>query len=194
MFSQYYTYQTIQKGKSVITIDIMTIKVWGKEESFDCTELLSSELCTDNNGKKEDFDGFQIVETMSRDDDASCISCRLCCGRLKHSTIFRVLQTKECVVSCILYGLYAFMSVGNNETFPLFATTAINVKGLGFTTSEIGIALLIACGILTTFQFTFQSKISIYFGPKRTLIISMLGLIFMFPILPCMALIRNRYV
>ena len=166
----------------------------GEEVSFDCKELLSSELCTDDNEKKKDFDGFQIIETMSRDEDASCISCRLCCSRLKHSTIFRVLQTKEWVVSCILYGLYSFMSVGNNETFPLFATTAINVNGLGFTTSEIRIALLVACGILTTFQFTFQSKISIYFGPKRTLIISTLGLIFMFPILPCMSLITNRYV
>ena len=166
----------------------------GKEVSFDCKEHLSSELCTDDNEKKKDFVRFQIVETMSRDDDASCISCRLCCGKLKHSTIFRVLQTKEWIVSCILYGLYAFMSVGNNETFPLFATTAINVKGLGFTTSEVGIALCVASGILMTFQFTFQSKISIYFGPKRTLIISTLGLMFMFPILPCMALITNRYV
>ena len=173
-------------------------KCMGKEASLECGdyENLNLELSIKDYERKRDLDGFQIVETMSLDDAAPRVSCGVrCCSldRLKNSRIFRVLQTKECVVSCLLYGLYSFLSVGNNETFTLFSATAKDVNGLGFTTSEIGIALLVASGLLITFQFTFQSRVSIYFGSRKTLIISMLGLVFMFPLLPSIASITNIY-
>lgn len=145
--------------------------------------------------RKSDCEYFYFVEAVCDEnlimesDHGSSFSL----NKFKKSKIFRLFKIKECMISCALYGLFSFASVGSSEMFPLFSATAVQYNGLGFTTAEIGNALLVAAVVLIVVQLTVMPRFIDYFGAGKTLIISTLTLAFLFPLMPSIAAVQNQY-
>ena len=112
-------------------------------------------------------------------------------SKFKQSKFGRVFTVKECVASCTLYGLYSLFATGFGEIFPLLAASPPKYHGMGFTTSQIGLALMSVTLVLIVLQITILPKITNKYGAKKVFIVSALSLAFLSPMLPAVALVRN---
>lgn len=145
---------------------------------------------------KNNFDNtssFQLFDKIKADVGKKKESGGYSIAEFKQSKLFRIVTIKECMLSCLLYGSFSFIAVGQSELFPLFAATSSNLHGLSFDTSEIGLALLIASVVLIVVQLTVLPRVNDYFGSRKTLIICTCAMTFSIPMLPCMPAIQNKY-
>jgi len=83
-------------------------------------------------------------------------------NEFKDSDLGKIIFDKGCFRTCILYALYAFVGVGFDELFPLYAATSRDYDGFGFTTSEIGTSLMIAAVVVLISQFTVMARSFMY--------------------------------
>ena len=102
-----------------------------------------------------------------------------------------VLKIRECLLSCLLYGLFSVVDIGISELFPLLAATKLNYKGMGYSTSDIGTVLMVVSFFLVILQMTVFPKLNNHFGSKKTLIASNVVLTLLCPLLPVVAAITN---
>ena len=112
--------------------------------------------------------------------------------RIQQSNIVAVLKIKECFISCFLLGAASFVDIAFLEVFPVLAATDPKYKGLGFDTSEIGISLMVVSTLLLFLQIAIFPKLHKMLGCRRALVISNLGLTLLLPMLPTVAVIRDK--
>jgi len=112
----------------------------------------------------------------------------------KDSKLGKIIFDKGCFRVCVLYALYAFLGVGFDELFPLYAATSRDYAGFGFNTSEIGTSLMIAAIVVLITQFIVMSRITQYFGLRKTFVCACLAATFFLPIIPLSYHIENKRV
>ena len=78
-------------------------------------------------------------------------------NRLKHSDMGKVLGIKECWLCCLLYGTFALVDIGFNEMFPVLASTAPALRGMGMSPSQLGLVLMVVSLILIIFQVLYSN-------------------------------------
>ncbi|XP_057299998.1 uncharacterized protein LOC130630496 [Hydractinia symbiolongicarpus] len=120
-----------------------------------------------------------IVQQINETEDA-----KGCLEKLKTFKIVKLLRVKECIQVSLLYGIYSIAAIGSEELFPLFASTAREYNGMVYSTSKIGLTLLIVAVLILPTQFLFLPKITEHFGSRKVFIGSNLFSAFLFPWLP----------
>ena len=113
---------------------------------------------------------------------------------LRHSDIMKVLGTKECLLCCVLFVLFATVDIGFEEMFPIIASTSPKYKGMGFDPSDVGLVLMIVSIVQILFQLTLLPKLSTRIGPQRFLIISCVVQAIFSPCVPALASMSDRTV
>jgi len=111
----------------------------------------------------------------------------------KKSALGRMILNRGCVMTVLLYGIYAYTGVGYVEQFPLYAATAREYHGYGFTPSEIGISLMITSVIILVAQFTIMTRVVKYLGLIKCFKYSCLMIGLLIPLTPLWERIENRY-
>ena len=106
--------------------------------------------------------------------------------------LFKVFKTKDCILSCILYGLLGFSAIAFHELFPLLASTSVQFHGMAMTTSEIGIVLLVVSIVLIVVQIPLLTFIINKLGAKKSFCFSALFQGLLVPLLPLIAGITSR--
>lgn len=138
---------------------------------------------------------FLLIEPI---DDA--IPTSGCCQNFfsikgfKKTKMWELFRIKKCVISSILYGTYSIAAVGFDEMFPLYAATSKLYNGFGFTTRQIGVALLAMAIFIPIFQVVVISKLTRRFGPRKVFIGSTLAMAFSIPLVPSLVPISNNIV
>lgn len=102
------------------------------------------------------------------------------------------LYNKECIISAILFCLFAIVDIGFKEMFPIYSATIPKYKGLGFSSSDIGTILMVVTLILPVFQLTFLPKLNERYGSKVVLVGSTITSTFLMPMLPSTGLLNSR--
>eukprot|EP00111_Clytia_hemisphaerica_P001231 TCONS_00003507-protein len=108
------------------------------------------------------------------------------------SKMKQVLSNKWCMVSCLLYGMCAFNSVGVDELLPLFLASSREYGGLGMTTRDIGLAYLISAAVMVVLLLTLLTWFSRRFGAKILMLVSLIGFGLAVPFIPLSGFIQNE--
>ena len=113
-------------------------------------------------------------------------------SRVANTNVAKVFATKDCIISCVLYGFLGFSACAFQELFPLLASTSPRHHGLGMTTTEIGLVMLIISAVLLALQVPVLSTITNALGPKKTFCVSALLQAFLLPFMPAVGEISSR--
>ncbi|XP_057298969.1 uncharacterized protein LOC130629680 [Hydractinia symbiolongicarpus] len=100
---------------------------------------------------------------------------------------------KECTQVSFLNTLYGIATFANYELFPLYAATSAKYHGMSFSTSDIGLLLLIVSACFLPTQLLLTSRIIRCYGSRKVFIGGNLLLAFVSPWTPILVeIISNR--
>jgi len=159
-----------------------------QETTNEKTYLIESNIKTENNRMTT----YQIQITTPANQLQSKSNNRRISNKFGKSKLGKILMNKGCFRACISYVLYAFIGIGIDELFPLYSATSQEYAGYGFNTSEIGTALMIAAVFVLILQFTVMSRITNYFGLRKSLKYCCLVTILVLPVIPAAYYIENN--
>ncbi|XP_057306352.1 uncharacterized protein LOC130644670 [Hydractinia symbiolongicarpus] len=100
----------------------------------------------------------------------------------KESKIMKVLSQKECILASILYTIYPPVCTVFDELFPVFAATSRKYGGYGFSTSNIGVALVTVSIISIFAVISLFSKLIVRYGAKKVFIYCAIFQSLLFPV------------
>jgi len=86
---------------------------------------------------------------------------------MKKIRILDVFRHRDCVVTCIIYGIFSFYGIGFDEVFALYAATKIQYNGYGFSTSDIGLVFLIISVLLIVCNLFITAKVTKRLGARK---------------------------
>ena len=139
----------------------------------DCNSV---EIGTDDQGK------LQVSEPEPESEPRS--SWNKFWNGVRNTNVAKVFATKDCIISCILYGMVGFCACAFQELFPLLASTSVRYHGLAMTTSEIGIILLIVSAVIIILQVPVLSFIINTLGARNVFCWAALIQSFVIPLMP----------
>ena len=139
----------------------------------DCNSV---EIGTDDQGK------LQVSEPEPESEPQ--LSWNKFWNRVRNTNVAKVFATKDCIISCILYGMVGFCACAFQELFPLLASTSVRYHGLAMTTSEIGIILLIVSAVIIILQVPVLSFIINTLGARNVFCWAALIQSFVIPLMP----------
>eukprot|EP00112_Aurelia_sp_Birch-Aquarium-sp1_P000866 Seg1083.1 transcript_id=Seg1083.1/GoldUCD/mRNA.D3Y31 product="Protein ZINC INDUCED FACILITATOR 1" protein_id=Seg1083.1/GoldUCD/D3Y31 len=116
-----------------------------------------------------------------------------CCEGLKESSLWHLLRSKAVRISLFAYAIFSFVTVGLDETFPIFADSSRRYGGLAFTSAQIGTTLLLAT-LPVAFLIGPCVRLEHKFGIKKLFIISLYFLVFGLPLFPFIGMVPPRLV
>jgi len=111
----------------------------------------------------------------------------------KKTQFGKLIYNKTYMIVCSLYGVYSMVSSGLNEGFPLYAATSKAYNGFGFKPYDIGTALMVVSAAHLICQLTVIPRIINFFGSRKALAYTCIVQIFLYPLLPLIQKIENRY-
>ncbi|XP_074642262.1 uncharacterized protein LOC141899712 isoform X2 [Tubulanus polymorphus] len=115
-------------------------------------------------------------------------------SKFKKSALYLSITSHEVRISVILYAVMAAAVTGIDEVFPVWASTATHLDGLGFETNDIGSVLGILSVpvlIIQLFLFAFLER---KIGARKTFMIVCLLAMIMTALLPITHLIQDKTV
>ncbi|KAL8594421.1 hypothetical protein ACOMHN_018129 [Nucella lapillus] len=93
-----------------------------------------------------------------------------CWVSVRNSAFVQLIRQRDVILSVALYTVMAFAVLGFEDLFTIFASTAIEYDGLGFSTDEIGIALGAISIPLLVVQLKLYPTLVAMLGIKRMFI------------------------
>lgn len=188
------SYEALESSGGKIEHTLSEKRLYGDQgDSFMVISINKNRFEKANTRQKASSTWFHLFNKIDDCDVTKENTARFSLKKLNESKISRVIKIKECMMTCLLYGLFSFVGVGQSELFPLFAATDTDLHGFGFSPAQIGLLLLIVSVFMIVVQLTFLPRFNDYFGSKKTLIICSCALAFLFPILPSTSGIKNSY-
>lgn len=132
--------------------------------------------------RKPHYTKFSVIDkdSVKEKDRTSWLSV----NRLKSVKLFKLFQIKECIHVSLLYGTYCIAAIGVEELFPLFAATSIEYNGMNFSTSQIGLTLLMVSAFFLPAQVLVIPRITQRLGSKKTFILTNFLAAFSLPWIP----------
>nr|XP_047142541.1 protein ZINC INDUCED FACILITATOR-LIKE 1-like [Hydra vulgaris] len=130
---------------------------------------------------------FYVSNRVSHETSNTAVVCH-------QSRYKKLLRNKNFILSTTLYGMFSLTTVGYEDLFPLFASTNIKYKGLGMSTSDIGLLYLITGFTVIIIQFSIIPKIIAKFGLKKVFSVTTLLFSILVFLLPTMAKIKTKIV
>ncbi|KAJ7387199.1 hypothetical protein OS493_004169 [Desmophyllum pertusum] len=116
------------------------------------------------------------ADDKAADDGKNCCSCKSwqlcisrhgCCRYFRNSKIAILLRTRLAVLAIAVYCVLSFIVIGFDELFTLWAATETKHGGLGFSTDQIGTALLCVAAPLLFLQIWTYPKFERRLGSIR---------------------------
>ncbi|XP_057303046.1 uncharacterized protein LOC130642346 [Hydractinia symbiolongicarpus] len=110
-----------------------------------------------------------------------------------NTTFCRLLRFKSCVMSCTLAGTCYMLAVAYQDIYPVFAATAKEYNGYGFSSQQIGLCLLIVTCLMILIQVPLIGKLTSKFGSRKVFVFASLMMVFCLPMNVSIAVIINKY-
>ncbi|XP_057298911.1 uncharacterized protein LOC130629649 isoform X2 [Hydractinia symbiolongicarpus] len=163
------------------------------------TPLLNSSSSKKENlnsrANKQSIDEQQKTTTQTATKPAQKWSWQEWFAKIKTYKLIKLLCMKECTQVSFLNTLYGIATFANYELFPLYAATSAKYHGMSFSTSDIGLLLLIVSACFLPTQLLLTSRIIRCYGSRKVFIGGNLLLAFVSPWTPILVeIISNRYV
>ncbi|XP_057302259.1 uncharacterized protein LOC130636530 isoform X2 [Hydractinia symbiolongicarpus] len=113
--------------------------------------------------------------------------------KVKTYKLIKLICTKDYARVNVVYFTIGMNAFGNHEILPLFAASSTEYHGMGFSTSKIGLTLLMVSACFLPCQLSIIPKIIRRYGSRKTLIGCNLLLAFVCPWTPILVnIISNR--
>ncbi|XP_078363022.1 uncharacterized protein LOC144647143 isoform X2 [Oculina patagonica] len=133
--------------------------------------------CSENSvsQEKEDLEIFVIdADDKSTEDGRNGCGCTSwqctrygCCRCFRKSKIATLFRTRSVILAIAVYCVFSFIVIGFDELFSLWAATQTKHGGLGFSTDQIGTALLCVAAPLLFLQMWAYPKFERRLGAIR---------------------------
>ncbi|XP_020614457.1 probable peptide/nitrate transporter At3g43790 isoform X2 [Orbicella faveolata] len=147
----------------------------------DCNQqrlLVDSDKTCEKNSSSQEAEELEIfvrdADSETKEDGRNCCGCKSwqctrygCCRCFRNSKIAVLLRTRSTMIAIAVYCVYSFIVIGFDELFSLWAATQAENGGLGFSTNQIGTALLCVAAPLLFLQMWTYPKFERRLGAKR---------------------------
>ncbi|XP_057308427.1 uncharacterized protein LOC130646269 isoform X1 [Hydractinia symbiolongicarpus] len=154
------------------------------DEHYYTTSFTENEQILNRKSKKKQYLSINTLEHSTEENN--CYNGTL----LRESKLVKCIQ-KPCLLSCLLYGSYAIIAIGYDELFPIFAATSKKYGGFAFTTSNIGVSLLVVAAVSVVLEIPLATKLIAKYGAKRVFIACTMLQSFLFPMHVVLTQISN---
>lgn len=167
---------TTQKCSGIVMSNTKTAYVKNKPDRSE-TSQLTCEVDVLDADKNHSCEKDVQLSTKTKD-DPKVKKKRGCWDYVKEMEFYTTMKIPGVCISVGLYSLLSFCVIGADEVFTVWASTDIQLHGLGFGTEEIGIALGISTLPLLFIQVYIFPAAEAKFGSKKTFEVACLFLIF----------------
>lgn len=182
VLAYFYLQETLVKSESETTASEAnelpmqsTVSSESQDDSNKQTLLLESEQCcteVTSSQEKEEVEIFlrDVAHNKKTENgQSSCCGCQRyrCCRYFHKSKLAVLLRNRGTVLAIGVYCMVSVAVIGFDELFSLWAATQPKHGGLGFSTDQIGTALLCVAVPLLFLQIWLYPKFERGFGAKR---------------------------